>query len=291
MGMILFQDNNTCYTSPVVVDSSGQAIFTTSYLSVDSHNIVASYCGDNNFASSTGSVSQLVNTTTAPMISLGTPAINGLGVSINGGTLPTVPGAVITGISWNWGDTNANTGWFPQTHTYNALGTYTVTVTSTDSNGKNQSAQTTVVINQTTTRTSTILNTSYNPSFIGQSVTFTANVNPIPTGGSVQFNIDNANVGIPVGVNSAGQASYTATGLSVGNHTIAASYGGYNAIFNPSSGTMTEIVNTQETPSIQIWFNGPIVGLTVSVNGITLPNPSVPGAVITGVVWNRVMAK
>jgi len=57
-------------------------------------------------------------------------------------------------------------------------------------------------------------------------------------------------------------------------------------MFSNSSGTYTEVVNAKETPTIQIWINGNINGLTVPMNGVTLPNTTVPGAVITGVVWN-----
>jgi hypothetical protein len=80
----------------------------------------------------------------APTISLLTPGINGLSVSINGITLPTASNASITGIVWDWGDGQKITGWFPQTHIYNQSGIYNVVVTSTDSNGKSQSASVTI---------------------------------------------------------------------------------------------------------------------------------------------------
>ena len=82
----------------------------------------------------------------APTITLFKPNINGLSVSINGVTLPTVTGASITGIVWNWGDGHKITGWFPQSHTYSQAGTYNVDVISTDSNGRSQSASITVSV-------------------------------------------------------------------------------------------------------------------------------------------------
>jgi hypothetical protein len=133
------------------------------------------------------------------------------------------------------------TGWFPQTHTYSGLGTYTVIVTSTDSNGQTQSATSTVNITSTTTQTSTTLNASYNPSYSDGPVTFTANVGTTPAGGTVQFYVDGNSVGIPVTVNSSGQANYDTSTLSVGNHTITASYSGYNNIFSVSSGNLVQV--------------------------------------------------
>jgi PKD repeat protein len=79
-------------------------------------------------------------------VTLSTPSVNGMTVTINGGTLPTTQGAIVTRIGWNWGDGQSTTGWFPQQHTFAAAGTYQVTVTATDSNGQNGSASTSVTI-------------------------------------------------------------------------------------------------------------------------------------------------
>ena len=87
--------------SPVAIDNNGQAIYTVSSLRAGGHTIKASYSGDNNFASSGGTVNQFVNLKTGPTISLGTPNVNGPVVTINGNALPTFPGAVVTGIFWN----------------------------------------------------------------------------------------------------------------------------------------------------------------------------------------------
>jgi PKD domain len=78
-------------------------------------------------------------------VQLQTPVVNGLSVSINGVATPSAPGATITQIGWNWGDGGqAQIGWFPEAHNYLQSGSYTVTVTATDSNGVTGSAQTDV---------------------------------------------------------------------------------------------------------------------------------------------------
>jgi PKD repeat protein len=79
-------------------------------------------------------------------VSLNAPAVSGLSVTINGGTSTAAPGASITSISWDWGDSQTTTSWFPATHSYASPGTYTVTVTSTDSDGNTGSASENVTV-------------------------------------------------------------------------------------------------------------------------------------------------
>ena len=81
-----------------------------------------------------------------PTVSLGIPQIYGLTVSVNGATMPTTPGATITQISFDWGNGATTIGWFPQIYTYSLNGTYTINVTSTDSNGLSGSASTEVSV-------------------------------------------------------------------------------------------------------------------------------------------------
>jgi hypothetical protein len=62
----------------------------------------------------------------------------------------------------------------------------------------------------------------------GDSVTITATVSPVPTGGVVQFYDGASYLGIPVVVNtSTGQASFNTTLLDAGNHSITAEYSGH----------------------------------------------------------------
>ena len=100
---------------------------------------------------------------TPPTITLYSPTINGLMVSINGVALATTQGASITVMNWQWGDGSTSNGFFPQTHTYNQGGTYTVTVTVTDNNGLSVSASKTVTVG--TGGTSVPTGTTQNPPF------------------------------------------------------------------------------------------------------------------------------
>jgi len=73
------------------------------------------------------------NSSALPVVTIYKPSIHGLTVTING-TARAI-GGFVTEIKWNWGDGNATTGPFPQTHTYLRPGTYNVTVTVHTSNG------------------------------------------------------------------------------------------------------------------------------------------------------------
>jgi hypothetical protein len=76
-------------------------------------------------------------------VSLGSPTYNGLNMSLNGCALP---GDQVSFISWNWGDGSSTLGWFPESHTYNSNGNYTVTVTATYSDGNTASATALVTV-------------------------------------------------------------------------------------------------------------------------------------------------
>jgi autotransporter-associated beta strand protein len=82
----------------------------------------------------------------------------------------------------------------------------------------------TSVILSVTNPTATTLN-ALTPSPYGQPVMFTATVTPSPTGGTVQFYDNGVTLGSAVTV-SGGTSSYSANGLSAGNHPITAAYSG-----------------------------------------------------------------
>ena len=101
--------------------------------------------------------------------------------------------------------------------------------------------------------TSTSVAGSPNPSSYQQSVTFTATVTPAGTGagtpvGSVTFK-DGATTLATVAVDSTGRASFSTSSLTVGSHTISASFAGSGGWLS-SSGSTTQTVNgpTDVTP-------------------------------------------
>ena len=118
---------------------------------------------------------------------------------------------------------------------------------------------------------STAVSSSANPSTYGQSVTFTATVNPSSATGTMQFKIDGSNFGTPVALSSGSGTSGATSTLSVDNHTVTAIYSG-DPNYMTSTGTLSggQTVNpvSQYTLSLTKVGNG-----SVNVNGTshTLP--------------------
>jgi hypothetical protein len=109
--------------------------------------------------------------------------------------------------------------------------------------------------------TTVTVNSSANPSVAAQNTTFTATILPVAPGGgaptgTVIFTIDGTPQASLTLVGS--QASFSTSGLSVGNHTITASYSG-DANFNDSNGSLTQVVNCP----------------AISLSPATLPNATV----------------
>ena len=97
-------------------------------------------------------------------------------------------GGVITAYDWEFGDGNTGTGATP-THTYNADGTYTVTLTVVDDEGAQSAATTTVVINVPQDPVAEA-NGPYN-GFKGIALTFDGSGSYDPDGGAIaEYNWD-----------------------------------------------------------------------------------------------------
>ena len=111
-----------------------------------------------------------------------------------------------------------------------SAGTYNIyaTTVNTDAPPGTATSATRTFTVAAATPTTTVLAAAGAPTTYGESVTFTATVSPVPTGGTVQF-LDGENyVGSPVAVNTTtGVATYSTTALGVGTRVITAEYSGY----------------------------------------------------------------
>lgn len=131
------------------------------------------------------------------------------------------------------------------THTPGATGSGTIDVTLVGGTGTigYSSIETLNLLNpgsSAVATTTTVSASPASPGSFGQSITFTATVSPnsggnVPTG-SVTFTVDGTPGG-PVTLNVAGEASFSASQLSVGQHTIVAKYSSNSANFNNSTST------------------------------------------------------
>src|SRR5207247_9955400 len=86
---------------------------------------------------------------------------------------------------------------------------------------------------------------------LGQSVTFTATVNPVAPGagtraGTVTFNVDGADQ-TPVSVNAAGQATFSTSAFALGDNPVIATYNGDGNFTGSASTVFPQTVTTANT--------------------------------------------
>ena len=252
-GMVQFKDGATPLGGPVPVTPDGTASFTTSALDVGSHPISAEYEGTTAYATSTGSVTQVVSkalTSTAVTSSLN-PSSNGQTVTFTA-TVTDSGSPVTTGTVQFQIDSVAVGAPLPlnpvgsATFTTSALtvGSHAISAgySGTASLAVSSGSMTQIV---EALATNTALTSSANPSTVGEAVTFTATVtssgNPVAAG-SVQFKNGSSLLGGPVPLDAAGTATFTTSALAVGIYTITAEYGGA-AGYATSFGTLDHVVN------------------------------------------------
>jgi hypothetical protein len=140
-------------------------------------------------------------------------------------------------------DTTQTTGTGTYSAAFNTPGNWTITVMDAANNISGTSASVAVA---TTAATTTTITSAPNPSPLGQAVTFTATVSTDPTSGtptgSVQFVIDGANFGSAVALGAGGVATITDSALSVGTHTVTATYSGDATHAGSTSDPLTQTV-------------------------------------------------
>ena len=270
-GTVTFSDGSTSLGTAGL--SGGQATFTalsSVITTVATHTITASYSGDTNFTTSSGSVLQTVNPASTTTTVTASPNASMFGQSVTFTATVSAAGAGIgtpTGVvTFKDGGSAIGTGSLsgstPDTATFT---TSTLAVSSShaitavyhgDNNFTTSTSATTVTqtVNQAST-TTTISSSSSNPSVFGQSVTFTATVAAAGPGagtptGLVTF--EDAGTAIGTGSLSGGTtdaATFTTSTLAVSpTHAITAVYNGdSNFITSASTNTVPQTVNQAST--------------------------------------------
>ena len=263
-----------------VTPVTGQAALSNVLLPVGQHLVYAIYNGDANFQSST-STPQLFNITGPPTIAKAfspTSIVpNGLstltitianpaavaqdGVAFTDNLPANVVVATPNGLTSSCGGTATATagsgsislagGSVAQSGscavsvkvTSSIPGTYNNTTgpVSSTNNGTGSTSNTATLTVGTAQPTVT-LTSSLNPSQFGQSVTFTAKVTGVSPTGTVTFKDDATVLGTGT-LNANGQAIFTTSSLSSGNHAITAVYGGDANNARSTSPVLTQVVN------------------------------------------------
>jgi hypothetical protein len=167
---------------------------------------------------------------------------------------------------------------FVGTHTYASAGQYTATVTVTDQSGA-KAVKT--MTESALTETGVTLKSSTNPSVVGQGVTYTATIAPVPNGGTVAFSDGPFTIsGCSAQPIDAGVATCTAALAIIGSHTIAAGYSGNNT-YAASASSLPETVNQAATSTgitsstnPSVWGQSVDFTATVSVTGPGAGSPT-----------------
>jgi hypothetical protein len=165
-------------------------------------------------------------------------------------TVTSGAGALTGAVTFNDGNNSLGTGTLTNgtaslTTSALAVGGHSITAVYSGNNVGSTSAALTQTVQQAFT--STALASGANPSMSGSSVTFTATVTNggygIPTG-TVTF-MDGATT-LGTGTLSGGVATYTTSGLAVGQHSMTAGYSGDADNAGSTSTAMTQTVNTAD---------------------------------------------
>ena len=269
IGTVTFSDGSTALGTGTV-DSSGNAVLSTSALSVGLHTVTAAYGGDtSNAASVSDALTQTVNLagTTTTLASSLNPSTFGQAVTFT---------AVVTGSSPTGNVTFSDGGAALGTGTVDgsgsaaltlstlAVGLHTVTAAyvGDGSNAASDSAPLTQTVRQVTTITT--LASNFNPSMFSRSVTFTATVSGSSPTGIVTFSDGSTTLGTGT-VDGSGNAVLSTSALSVGPHTVTAAYGG----------------DADNTVSVSVPLTQTVIRVTTTTALTSSLNPSAVGQSVT----------
>ncbi|MEU9499694.1 Ig-like domain repeat protein [Streptomyces sp. NPDC048196] len=245
-------------TTPVTAPLSGGIAAVTHALTTRAGSpftVTATYGGNTDFAPSNGADTQILNAagTTTTVASSPDPSVVGQPVTFTATVASATPnGGTPKGtVTFTFGDGTAaataqlSGGTATVTHTFTTTSRSPYTVTATYS-GNTDFTSSSGTDTQTVNRawTTTTVASAPDPSEAGQEVTLTAIVAPVAPGagtptGTVTFDFSSQPAATVLLIN--GRATLTTHPLSVGTHTITATYSG-SGDFNPSTGTDTHTV-------------------------------------------------
>jgi hypothetical protein len=295
-GMVTFLDGTTVLATETL--SGGTATFGTSSLSVGGHSITVSYAGDSNFSGSTSAVlSQTVNQdgSTTTIGSSVNPSVYGQSVTFTATVSANSPGAgTPTGsVTFLDGSTVLATESLSggvATFSTSSLSVGGHSITASYGSDTNFSGSTSTAVSQTVNKdgSTTTIGSSVNPSVYGQSVTFTATVSANSPGagtptGSVTF-LDGSTV-LATESLSGGVATFSTSSLSVGGHSITASYGSDTNFSGSTSTAVSQTVNqdgttSSVTSSLNPSNSGQSVTFTATVSANS-PGSGTPSGMVT----------
>ncbi len=280
--------------------TAGQAVFTTSSLTLGAHTITARYVGDPSFATSTSSALTVTVATAATTTSVSAPAsaaAHHQPVTLTAAVAVVSPGsgAPMGTVTFFNGPASLGTG------ALNAMGRATLTTSAltlgdhdiTASYGGsatfNGSVSTVFTERVTRANSATALTATPNPAVVGRPVVLTATVSlvipgvPAPTGTVTFFDGPTELDTRPL--SPAHQAVLTTSGLAVGAHAVRAVYNGDSSVATSQSNAVTATINkgtttTTLTSSANPASVGQTVTFTATVN-VVAPAAGLPTGTVT----------
>lgn len=271
-GNIQFMDGSTVIGS-VALSVDGAAVFNISNLIVGQHIITASYPGDaNDGASNSTSLTLIIQPiTTVALASNQNPSSAGANVAFTvavSGSSPAPTGAVTfkDGSTVLGAQTLNSAGVAVLNTTALALGTHQITASYAGDTNNNAALSPTLSQSVQRATTQTALSVSATTSTINSTINLTVSVSGsggIP-GGQVTF-LDGTNILGTANLSANGAASFTLSSLSLGQHTISASYSGDTN--DSSSSSQAQIITVNKgapTLTLVSSSNPAVAGLPVS---------------------------
>jgi hypothetical protein len=259
-GTVTFLDGATTIGSSAV-NGSGVATFSTSTLSVGTHNITASYVGDGNFTASTSTLlSQVVQQgdTSVALVSSVNPSTESQSVQFTA-TVNSVSGVIPTGTVKFMDGTSqvgssALNGSGIATLSIMTLSVGTHGITAVYSGDSNSDPSTSPVLSEVVQKanTTTALISSLNPSTFEQSLTITATVSSSTPGtptGTVTFLSGTTTLGSSA-LNAGGVATLSMATLTVGTDGITATYSGDANFSASTSPVLNQVVQKANTTTV-----------------------------------------
>ena len=292
-GSVAFKDGGTdivgCDARPL---SSGTATCTTNAFAIGAHTITGAYSGSPSHAASGSSdfletVTELATETTltadinpstyGDLVTYTAVVAAPAGPAPADGTVTFRDGVDVIGSAPL--DPSA-----VATITIGTLAAGTHSITAEFGGNPTHAGSTSDLLDQEVDKAGTVTSVTLapNPSAFGDPVTFTATVSPDPGSGAVQFSIDGVDEGAPVPVGPGGSAvSAAVASLSVGDHTIAATFSG-SANFDGSTGTLTQTVEKATTTTDLVTDSSPAgYGDTVTFTATVAAPTGTPTGTVT----------
>jgi Big-like domain-containing protein len=285
-GTVRFTLNGAPQGGPVTLDANGNATSAPmTGLTPGNFRIAAIYSGSINFLPSSGSVGQVVNpgataitlqtspnpaAYNAPVMMTATVTIAPPAFGLPTGTVDFYDGSTLIGTGELADGESGNQATFVTSSPLN-VGSHNLTAEYLGDFNFAGATSNTVAQAVAADPTATSLTSSPNPSVFESPVTLTATVtpsiaNPNMPSGTVSFYDGAALLGTSV-VNAASKATLSVSSLSVGSHTLSATYSGDTVFSGSTSPAVTQTVTKEPTSITTSRSGGTMIATLTSAHG------------------------